>query len=74
MSYGIPSISSNQVIENFDSIKSSSLPTYKNKEDFIRLILKLKNNKNFSQSISKKSLKIIKKFKWSEVLKNIVKI
>ena len=75
MSYGIPSISSQQVINNFDAIKSS-LPFYKNEKKLINLILKLKTNKNFSISVSKKSLNLIKKFKWEKVLKifdNILK-
>ncbi len=73
MSYGIPAISSKQVITNFDAINSSSLPTYKNKEDLIKLIIKLKTNKIYSQTISNRSLKIIKKFKWSVVLKDLEK-
>ena len=35
MSYGIPSISSQQVINNFDAIKSS-LPFYKNEKELIK--------------------------------------
>ena len=70
MSYGIPS-SSKQVIDNFDAISSSCLPTYKNNKKLIKLILKLKNNKNFSKSISMKSLNVIKKFKWDNVLKEL---
>ena len=73
MSYGIPAISSRQVIDNFDAINSFSLPTYKNKNDLIKKILKLKTNKMYSQTISNKSLKIIKKFKWSAVLKDLEK-
>ena len=63
------------VINNFDAIKSS-LPFYKNEKELINLILKLKTNKNFSISVSKKSLNLIKKFKWKKVLKifdNILK-
>ena len=36
--------------------------------------LKLKNNKRFSQLVSAKSLKIIKRFLWNKVLKDIEKI
>ncbi len=71
MSYGIPAIASKQVIDNFDAISSSCLPTYKNNKELIKLILKLKNNKNFSKSISMKSLNVIKKFKWDNVLKEL---
>ena len=51
------SVSSKQVLENFDAIHSLSLPKYKNKKELIQLILKLKNEKKFSQNISRKSLK-----------------
>ena len=50
MSYGIPSISSKQVMENFDLIKSKKITFYKNKKELIALISKLKKNKNFSNS------------------------
>ena len=74
MSYGIPSISSNQVIKNFDAIKSNSLPAYRNEKELIKLILRLKNKKSYSLSISKKSLNLIRKFKWKNVLKDLNKI
>ena len=68
MSYGIPSICSQQVAENFDEIKESKINFYKNKEEMIKIILKLKKNKNFSLSSSKRALKTIKKFKWDKIL------
>jgi len=68
MSYGLPCISSENVIKNFDAIKTSYIPYYKNDKELIELILKLKNNKKFSEKISKNSLKIIKNFKWDKVL------
>ncbi len=71
MSYGIPTIASKQVFENFDAISSSYLPTYQSKKELINLILKLKKDKSYSQSVSMKSLKIVKKFKWNNVLKNL---
>ena len=74
MSYGIPSISSQQVLNNFDAIKSKTLPSYKNENELIKLIFKLKNDKNYSLSISYKSLNLIKKFKWKKVLKDLNKI
>ena len=74
MSYGIPSVSSKQVLENFDAIHSLSLPKYKNKKELIQLILKLKNEKKFSQNISRKSLEIIKRFTWEKVLKDLNKL
>ena len=74
MSYGIPSISSKKVIDNFDALRSSSLPRYKKSEELIKLIFKLKTNKKYSQSISKKSLSIIKFFKWEKILSELSKI
>ena len=56
MSYGIPSISSKKVLDNFDALKPSFLPIYTNNDQLIKLILKLKVDKKYSQSISKKSL------------------
>ena len=74
MSYGIPSISSFQVLNNFDAFKTSSLPAYKNEDELIKLIFKLKNDKKYSLFISNKSLNLIKKFKWENVLKDLNKI
>ena len=74
MSYGIPSISSKKVFDNFDAIKSSALPVYKNNDQLIKLILKLKVDKKYSLSISKKSLSIINYFKWEKVLKGLNKL
>ena len=69
--YGTLSVASSR---NFDAIHSLSLPKYKNKKELIQLILKLKNEKKFSQNISRKSLKIIKNFKWEKVLKDLNKL
>ena len=69
MSYGIPSICSKQVAQNFDAIKESKINFYKNNEDLIKIILKFKKNKNFSLSASKRSFKTIQKFKWNKILK-----
>ena len=74
MSYGIPSICSQQVAENFDAIKKSKINFYKNKEEMIKIILKLKKNKNFSLSSSKRALKTIKKFKWDKILSILNKV
>ena len=68
MSYGIPSVCSQQVAKNFDAIKESKISFYKNDKEMIKMILKLKKNKSFSQACSKRSLKTIKKFKWDRVL------
>ncbi len=74
MSYGIPSVCSRQVVENFDAIKESKISSYKNNEEMIKIILKFKKNKNFSLSASKRALKTIKKFKWEKVLPILNKI
>ena len=68
MSYGIPSVCSQQVAENFDAIKESKLNFYRNNEEMIKIILRLKRNKNFSLSSSKRALQTIKKFKWDKIL------
>ena len=74
MSYGIPSISSKQVLENFDKISSDKMVYFNNNTDFINLIFKFKENKSFSNQSSKRSLNSIKKFKWEKVLKVFDKI
>ena len=74
MSYGLPSICSRQVIENFDAIKESKIFTYKNNNEMIKLIFKCKKNKKFSLDVSKRSLKTIKKFKWDKILPSLNKI
>tara|TARA_Y100000816_G_C26044464_1_gene547268 strand:- start:47 stop:274 length:228 start_codon:yes stop_codon:yes gene_type:complete len=74
MSYGIPSICSKQVYENFDALKKSKINYYKNDNDFIKLIIKLKKNKNFGQSSSKLALKNIKNFKWEKILPFLNKV
>ena len=68
MSYGIPSVCSKQVAQNFDGIKEAKVSYYNNNKELIKIILKFKRNRNFSLSASKKSLKVIKKFKWEKIL------
>ena len=69
MSYGIPSVCSHQVAKNFDAIKKSKIDYYKNNEELIKIILKLKRNKNYSLLASKRSLKTIQNFKWAKILR-----
>lgn len=71
MSYGLPCISSKNVIENFDSIPRGFIPFYKNDKELIELIFKLKNDRTYSEKISKNSFRLIVKFKWSNVLKKL---
>ena len=68
MSYGIPSVCSQQVAENFDAIKESKISFYKNNEEMIKIIIKFIKDKNFSKAASQRSLKTIKKFKWDKIL------
>ena len=74
MSYGIPSVSSKQVIQNFDAVKEGKLSFYNNNRELIKIILKFKENKKFSLSASKRSLKVIKNFKWDEILQVLGKL
>ena len=69
MSYGIPCIASEKVFKNFDKIKNGSICHYKNDQELIELIIKLKEEKDFSKNLSKKSLKNIRYFLWKNVLK-----
>ena len=74
MSYGIPSVCSQQVLENFDAIKESKISFYRNNKEMIKIILKLKENKNYSLSLSKKSFQTVKKFKWDKILTVLNKV
>ena len=69
MSYGLPSVCSKQVADNFDAIGESKINYYINDEQLIRLIFKLKREKKSSVISSKRSLKVIQKFKWNSILK-----
>ena len=71
MSFGLPCISSRRVVKNFDKLNSKIILNYKNDDELIKLIFKLKNKERFSTQISKKSFKEIKKFKWESILKKI---
>ena len=72
MSYGIPCVASKIVLKNFHAIDPKILPIYSNENELINLIFKLKDNKKYSEYISKKSLVFIQKYKWEKVLKNII--
>ena len=74
MSYGIPCIASKTVMNSFHTNSSNLVQVYKNDSELIKLIFKMKNNKKFSENISKKSLVYIKKFKWANVLKKLKKL
>ena len=48
--------------------------TYKDENDLAVKIHKLKNDKKFSNQISKKSLRFINKFTWQKIKKEYLKI
>ncbi len=75
MSYGIPTICSFKSFNNSVLKKNKDLLVYKNDEQLINLILKLKTNKNLSNKISNNGYKKVKtNFNWDLVLKKYSKI
>ncbi len=70
MSYGLPVICSKKTASNFDN----NVISYRNDKDLIDKIKKLKDDKKFSNYISKKSLKYVNKFIWKKVSKEYIKI
>jgi len=70
MSYGLPVICSKKTASNFDD----NVISYRNDKDLIDKIKKLKNDKKFSNYISKKSLKHVHKYIWKKVSKEYIKI
>jgi len=74
MSYGIPSVCSQQVSQNFDAIKKSKINFYKNDDEMIKLIFRFMENKKFSMSSSKRALKTISLFKWDNIFFKLNKI
>ena len=70
MSYGLPIICSSVIASNF----KKSVLSYKSDKDLIEKIYNLKNNRNLSNKISKKSLNFIKKHYWKKVDKEYLKI
>ena len=61
MSYGLPCISSNVAFRNTFFKKQKEILVYKDDNDFIKIIKKLKEDKNFSKKISKTSYSGFKK-------------
>ena len=70
MSYGLPVICSKKTASNFND----NVISYKNEKDLIDKIKKLKEDKKFSNYISKKSLKHVNKYIWKKVSREYVKI
>ena len=75
MSYGIPTICSFKSFNNSVLKKNKDLLVYKNDEQLINLIFKLKTNKSLSNKISNNGYKKVKtNFNWNLVLKKYSKI
>ena len=70
MSYGLPVICSKKTASNFDD----NVISYRNDKELIDKIKKLKDDKKFSNYISKKSLKNVNKYIWKKVSKEYIKI
>ena len=70
MSFGLPVICSKKTANNF----GNSVMSYSNDDDFIFKINKLKNDKKLSSQISKKSLTFVKKFTWTKIQKEYLKL
>ena len=54
--------------------KEGKINYYNDNKQLIKIIFKFKRDKNFSLSASKRSLKVIKKFKWEKILPVLNKI
>ena len=75
MSYGIPTICSFKSFNNSVLKKNKDVLVYKNDEQLINLIFKLKTNKSLSNKISNNGYKKVKtNFNWDLVLKKYSKI
>ena len=70
MSFGLPVICSKKTAHNFDN----NVISYSNDYDLVNKIQKLKNERTFSNKISKKSLSFVKKFIWAKVRKEYLKL
>ena len=75
MSYGLPCVSSIVSYKNTRFQKGREVLIYKNNNEFIKIIQKLKENRRFSKKISHQSyLAMKKKYNFSKVLSNYNKI
>ena len=70
MTYGIPVVSSSKAAKNFEK----NILEYKSNKELIKLIIDLSKSKTLSLNYSKKSLKFIKNFFWTDIVKNYVSI
>ncbi len=74
MSYGLPSVCSEQVANNFDKIKNFKLTYFKNNQDIIKLVIRFLKNKKISQQSSRRSLIAAKFFLWNKIFYKLDKI
>ena len=75
MSYGIPTIASKEIFSNDLFKKNKDIGVYSNDEELIKIISQLKENKKFSNKLSKNSLITVKnKFGYSKLYLNIKKL
>tara|TARA_Y100000590_G_scaffold420227_1_gene522723 strand:+ start:3919 stop:5070 length:1152 start_codon:yes stop_codon:yes gene_type:complete len=75
MSYGLPCVSSDLSFKNTFFKRNKEILVYKNSDDFLKIIRKLKNNKIFSNQISRSSYQTLKKkYSKSRILSSYNKI
>ena len=75
MSYGIPTIASKESFSNDLFKKNKDICIYSNDDEIIKIISQLKENKKFSNKLSKNSLITVKnKFGYSKLYLKYQKI
>ena len=70
MSFGLPVICSKKTANNFNN----NVLSYRNEDELITMIKKLKNEKKLSNQISKNSLNFVNKFTWAKIQKEYLKL
>ena len=70
MSFGLPVLCSKKTASNFNN----NVISFSSEDELIAKIKKLKNEKKFSNQISKKSLSFVNKFTWAKVQKEYLKL
>jgi glycosyltransferase involved in cell wall biosynthesis len=70
MRIGLPTIVSEKCFDNLNFIKNKDLLVYKNQDEFVKQIIKLKTEKQFAQKISNNCYRKIRgNFTWEKSLK-----
>ena len=73
MSYGLPTLSFKKKYNEFKD--NQNIIYFENNSEFVKKLFKVKNNKNFSQKISRNCHYIIKKkYNWDKTLRKYQKI